>query len=319
MKLLFVGGTSFVGRHAVEAAVAAGHDVTVFHRGSTNDDLLAGSIAHRHGDRDGPDYTALDDGTMWDAVVDVSAYVPRHVDQLADTVAERTGHYVHISSISAYDDSVITSSEDSALCADLAEPTEKVTGDTYGPLKAMCERAGRRRFGDDRTAVIRPTYVAGPHDPTDRFTYWARRTARGGDIAMVGAGAPLQVVDARDLGQFIVVCAESGVAGAFDAVGPWAPIEEFLATVTPNGVEARFVDVGAAALEKTGVRLPLMSADPERAAFMTRPGSCAKAAGLVTRSLADTAAATRAWDVERGEPPLKVGPTADVEATLLAR
>ena len=136
---------------------------------------------------------------------------------------------------------------------------------------------------------------------------------------MVGAGAPLQVVDARDLGQFIVVCAESGVAGAFDAVGPWAPIEEFLATITPNGVEARFVDVGAAALEKTEVRLPLMSADPERTAFMTRPGPRAKAAGLVTRSLADTAAATRAWDVERGEPPLKVGPTADVEATLLAR
>ena len=147
MKLLFVGGTSFVGRHAVEAAVAAGHDVTVFHRGSTNDDLLAGSIAHVHGDRDGPDYTALDDGTTWDAVVDVSAYVPRHVDQLAGTVAERTGHYVHISSISAYDDSVITSSEDSALCADLAEPTEEVTGDTYGPLKAMCERAGRSVSG----------------------------------------------------------------------------------------------------------------------------------------------------------------------------
>ena len=183
-------------------------------------------------------------------MVDVSAYVPRHVDQLADAVAERTGHYVHISSISAYDDAAITSSEDSPLCADLAEPTEEVTGETYGPLKAMCERAGRRRFGDDRTAVIRPTYVAGPHDPTDRFTYWARRMARGGDVAIVGAGAPLQIVDARDLGQFIVVCAESGVAGAFDAVGPWAPIEEFLATITPNGVEARFVDVGAAALEK---------------------------------------------------------------------
>jgi 2'-hydroxyisoflavone reductase len=319
VKLLFVGGTSFVGRHAVEAAVAAGHDVTVFHRGSTNDDLLAGSISHVHGDRDGPDYTALDDDAMWDAVIDVSAYVPRHVDQLADTVGSRTGHYVHISSISAYDDAAITTSEDSALCADLAEPTEEVTGDTYGPLKAMCERAGRQRFGDDCTAVIRPTYVVGPHDPTDRFTYWARRTARGGDVAIVGGGAPLQVIDSRDLGQFIVNCAESGVAGAFDAVGPWAPIEEFLATITPRGVEARFVDVGAEALEKAGVRLPLMSADPELAAFMTRPGAQAQAAGLVTRALADTGAATRAWDVERGEPPLTVGPTAGVEATLLDR
>jgi 2'-hydroxyisoflavone reductase len=318
MKLLFVGGTRFVGRHAVEAAVAAGHDVTVFHRGSTNDDLLAGLISHRHGDRNGPDYTALDDDTMWDAVVDVSAYVPRHVDQLAESVAGRAGHYVHISSISAYDESAITTSEDSALCADLAAPTEDVTLTTYGPLKAMCERAGRQRFGEDRTAVIRPTYVAGPHDSTDRFTYWARRTARGGDVAIVGAGAPLQVVDARDLGQFIVGCAESGAAGAFDAVGPWAPIEEFLATITPDGVDARFVDVGGPALDGAGVQLPLLSAEPEPNAFMTRPGHRARAAGLSTRSLPETAEATRVWDQARGEPALKVGPTAEVEAALLA-
>jgi 2'-hydroxyisoflavone reductase len=320
MKLLFVGGTSFVGRHAVEAAVAADHDVTVFHRGTTNDALLAGSIAHLHGDRDGPDYTALDDDTIWDAVIDVSAYVPRHVDQLAGTVAGRTGHYVHISSISAYDESTITTNEDAPLIADLpGAATEDRSAETYGARKAMCERAGRHRFGDDRTAVIRPTYVAGPHDSTDRFTYWARRTARGGDVAIVGAGAPLQVIDARDLGQFIVGCAESGVAGAFDAVGPWAPIEEFLATITPSDVEARFVDVGAEALEKAGVGLPLMSADPEPAAFMTRPGSRAQTVGLVTRPLTDTGTATRAWDVDRGEPPLKVGPMAEVEATLVAR
>ena len=201
MKLLFVGGTSFVGRHAVEAAVAAGHDVTVFHRGRTNDDLLAGSISHRHGDRNAPDYTALADDTRWDAVIDVSAYVPRHVHQLADAVAGRTGHYVHISSISAYDDELITPDEDSPLNADLADPTvEDVTNETYGPLKAMCERAGRQRFGEERTAVIRPTYVAGPHDSTDRFTYWARRMGRGGDVAIVGPGAPLQIVDGRDLG-----------------------------------------------------------------------------------------------------------------------
>ena len=211
MKLLFVGGTSFVGRHAVEAAVAAGHEVTVFHRGRTNDDLLAGSITHRHGDRNAPDYSALADATRWDAVIDVSAYVPRHVHQLADAVAGRTGHYVHISSISAYDDELITPHEDSPLNTDLADPTvEDVTNETYGPLKAMCERAGQQRFGEDRTAVIRPTYVAGPHDSTDRFTYWARRMGRGGDVAIVGPGAPLQIVDGRDLGAFILTCAESG-------------------------------------------------------------------------------------------------------------
>ena len=318
MKVLFVGGTSFVGRHAVEAAVAAGHDVTVFHRGRTNDDLLAGSISHRHGDRNIPDYSSLDDNTTWDAAVDVSAYVPRHVDQLADAVAGRTGHYVHISSISAYDESAIDTSEDSPLNADLVEPTEEVTGETYGQLKAMCERAGRERFGENRTSVIRPTYVAGPHDSTDRFTYWARRMGRGGDVAIVGSGAPLQIVDARDLGQFIVRCAESQAAGAFDAVGPWAPIEEFLATITPDGVDATFIDVGGAALEAAGVQLPLLSGDSEPSAFLTRPGDRARAAGLTTRPLAETGDATRTWDRERGEPTLKNAPTPEVEAKLLA-
>ena len=320
MKLLFVGGTSFVGRHAVEAAVSAGHDVTVFHRGQTNDDLLAGAVSHRHGDRDGPDYAALDDGTRWDAVIDVAAYVPRHVHQLADVLGGRAGHYVHISSVSAYDHRTVTPDEDSPLHADLDDSTiEVVTAETYGPLKAMCERVGRRRFGDDRTAIIRPTYVAGPYDPTDRFTYWARRMARGGDVAIVGPGAPLQIVDARDLGQFIVGCAASRTSGSFDAVGPWAPVEEFLTTITPPGVEARFVDVGGSALESAGTWLPLLSAEPQPAALMTRPGGRARAAGLVTRPLVQTGEATRLWDAERGQPELKNAPTPLVEAELLAR
>jgi 2'-hydroxyisoflavone reductase len=319
MKLLFVGGTSFVGRHAVEAAVASGHDVTVFHRGRTNDDLLSGAIEHRHGDRNSPDYSALVDGAHWDAVIDVSAYVPRHVHQLADALDGRAGHYVHISSISAYDDAVITTDEDSPLHGDLADAAiEEITGETYGPLKAMCERAGRQRFGDDRTAVIRPTYVAGPHDSTDRFTYWARRMGRGGDVAIVGPGAPLQIVDGRDLGVFMVGCAVSHVAGAFDAVGPWAPIEEFLAEVTPEGVATRLIDVGGAALEAAGTYLPLLSSEPEPRAFMSRPGERARAAGLTTRPLAETAHATRAWDDERGRPELKNAPTPELEAELIA-
>jgi hypothetical protein len=142
--------------------------------------------------------------------------------------------------------------------------------------------------------------------------------ARGGDVAIVGPGAPLQIVDARDLGAFIVTCAESAAAGEYDAVGPWAPIEEFLATITPAGVEARLVDVGPAALEAAGIGLPLLLAEPEAAAFMTRPGDRATAAGLATRELSETADATRAWDVERGEPELKNAPTPEVEATLLA-
>ena len=170
-------------------------------------------------------------------MIDVSAYVPRHVHQLADAVAGRAGHYVHISSISAYDDAVITTDEDSPLHADLADSAiEEVTDETYGPLKAMCERAGRQRFGDDRTAVIRPTYVAGPHDPTDRFTYWARRMARGGDVAIVGPARRCRSSMPATSERSSWAAPSRGVAGAFDAVGPWAPIEEFLADDHPRGV-----------------------------------------------------------------------------------
>jgi 2'-hydroxyisoflavone reductase len=320
VKLLFIGGTSFVGRHAVEAAVASGHDVAVFHRGRTNDDLLAGEIDHRHGDRSTGDYSALADGARWDAVIDISAYVPRHVHELADALAGHAGHYVHISSISAYDEARITPGEDAPVAEDLADPSvEEITNETYGPLKAMSERAGRQRFGEDHTAIIRPTYVAGPHDPTDRFTYWARRMGRGGDVAIVSPRAPIQIVDARDLGAFIVHCAETGAVGGFDAVGPWAPAEEFLREITASGVDARLVDVGGDALEAAGTHLPLVSGEPEMAAFMTRPGTLARAAGLVTRTLAETAEATRAWDASRGEPALKVGPSPGVEAELVNR
>jgi 2'-hydroxyisoflavone reductase len=317
MRLLVIGGTSFVGRHAVEAAVEQGHEVAVFHRGRTNADLLAGRIDHRVGDRNVPDYASLDGGETWDAVLDVSAYVPRHVHQLADVLGTRAGHYVHVSSISAYDDEVITADEDSPLAADLADPSvEEVTGETYGPLKAMCERAGVARFGDDRTAIVRPTYVCGAHDPTDRFTYWARRVAAGGDIAVLDTTTPLQIVDARDLGAFMVALATGAVTGAFDGVGPSAVVTDLLADITPDGVDARFVPLTPEQLEAAGVGLPLLSR--ESPAFMARPGKRARAAGLTTRPAAETADYTRAWDTDRGAPVLKVGPSAEQEVALLA-
>lgn len=311
-----IGGTSFVGRHAVEAAVEAGHDVTVFHRGRTNADLLAARIDHRIGDRNTPDYAALHGADTWDAALDVSAYVPRHVHQLADIVGRRVGHYVHVSSISAYDDASITVDEDSPLYADLADPTvEDVTGANYGPLKAMCERAGIDRFGTDRTAIVRPTYVCGPHDHTDRFTYWVRRMAKGGDVAVLEPSAPLQIVDARDLGAFMVQCAADATAGAFDGVGPFAAPADVFAEITPEGVDARLVGVSADDLAAAGVGLPLLS--QESSAIMSRPGTRARAAGLRTRPAAETAAATREWDLTRGEPELKVGPSGAQEAALL--
>lgn len=184
VRLLFIGGTSFVGRHAVEVAVADGHGVTVFHRGRTNPGWLDGQIQHRLGDREIGDYHSIDGRESWDAVIDVCAYVPRHVDQLADVLGGRCGHYVQVSSVSAYDPARATVHEDSPLHGDPAAGSEDVTAH-YGPLKAASERAAVARFGD--VAVVRPAYVCGPYDPAGQLHLlgatdgrgWRRRGARG--------------------------------------------------------------------------------------------------------------------------------------------
>ncbi len=314
MRLLFIGGTSFVGRHAVELAVEDGHDVTVFHRGQTNPGLLVGDVDHRFGDRDAGDYTSIEDRESWDAVIDVCAYVPRHVHQLADVLDGRTGRYVQVSSVSANDPTQATVHEDSPLHDDPAAGTEDVRA-FYGPLKAACERAAAARFGD--VAVVRPAYVCGPYDPTDSFTYWVRRMSEGGDVIVRDASAPMQIIDVRDLGAFLVRCAATAAAGAFDGVGPFASTASLLAEITPPGVTARLVEVDAATLEAAGITLPMMLDDPNDAIISSRPGSFARAAGLTTRTAAETAEATRRWDDERGRPPLTKGPTREQEAALV--
>lgn len=317
MRFLVIGGTQFVGRHAVEAAVAVGHDVTLFHRGRTNPGLFP-DLDQRHGDRSTGDYASLATDEHWDAVIDVCAYVPRHVRELADVLDGRGGHYVHISSISAYDDKALTPFEDSLLCADLADPSvEEVTDETYGPLKAMCERASRERFGEAGTAVVRPTFVAGPHDHTDRFTYWVRRMERGGRVAVMRPEAPLQFVDARDLGAFIAICAATRASGSFDGVGPTGSLRNVLAALAPPDVDYELVDIGAVA-DAHGIALPMISGESDADDFMARPGTQARANGLVARSIADTASAIRAWDDERGAPVLQVGPTSQDEAAAVA-
>jgi 2'-hydroxyisoflavone reductase len=314
VRLLFIGGTSFIGRHAVELAVVDGHEVTVFHRGRTNPALLAGKIDHRLGDRDTGDYASIDRGESWEAVIDMSAYVPRHVQQLADALSGRIGRYVQISSVSAYDPSRATVYEDSPLHGDPPAGTEDVRA-FYGPLKAACERAAAARFGE--VAFVRPAYVCGPYDPTDSFTYWVRRMADGGNVVVPDASAPIQIIDVRDLGAFLVRCATTAATGAFDAVGPFASTASMLAEIAPSGVTAHLVEIDAATLAAAGITLPMMNDDPNDAIISSRPGSLARTAGLTTRTAAETAEATRRWDNERGRPPLIKGPTREQEAALV--
>jgi 2'-hydroxyisoflavone reductase len=313
MRLLVLGGTSFVGRHLVEQALAHGHDVTLANRGTTAPRLFP-DAEHRRIDRTSGDYRSLGDG-RWDATVDVSAYVPRSVRQALAALDGRGGHYVQVSSVSAYDETRARQTEDSPLWPLPAPDTEEVTDETYGPLKAACERAALGVLGASRVAIVRPTYVVGPHDPTDRFTYWVRRMAKGGRVAVVDPRAPAQVVDARDLGAFLLTCARTRVTGVMDAVGPWAPFGDMLAQMAPPERSTTLVPVPFAAVEAAGVTLPLLNQGA--AALMSRPGTHAVAAGLHTRSLRETAADTLAWDRERGSPPLRTGPTAAQEHALL--
>jgi 2'-hydroxyisoflavone reductase len=296
LRVLVVGGTRFVGRHIVQALLDGGHDVTVFHRGGGAEDPFP-KAEHRHGDRDG-DLAELAEGS-WDATVDVSAYVPRQVRALGDALGRtggRGGRYVYISSISAYatpDEPGIT--ESAALEVLLDEETETVTPDTYGGLKALSEYAAVEAFGSD-TLIVRPTYVVGPYDTTGRFTYWARRLADGGEVLAAGPqDQPVQVVDGRDLGAFVVRLLEAGERGPFHAAGPPPPhgfgdlLEEIRAAVAPEGTTITWVDADFA-LENglDGRRLPLWHQGERDFTGAVDP-SAALRHGLELRPVADSA------------------------------
>ena len=327
MRMLVLGGTSFVGRHIVEAALAAGHEVTLFNRGKTNPDLFAG-CDHRHGDRQTGDYASLATGE-WDALVDVNAYYPRAVREAAAAVEGRVNRYAFISTCSVYTDVGDGPVDEDHALATVEDPaTEEVTGETYGGLKVLCEQAVVSAVGEDRATVIRPGIVAGPHDPTERFTYWVRRAARGGVIAAPGRpDQPVQVVHARDQADFIVRAVSEGLPGPFNTVGPDAPVTlaeliEACAAASGAGrgsVEVAWVDEDVVREATVGFPLWLPSGMGIDGLFRCSPAR-AQAAGFANRPLVDTAADTLAWDRGREGFPgadLPGAPTAAQEAELL--
>ena len=317
MKILVLGGTSFVGRAIVDDALAEGHDLTLFSRGKTGRELFP-NVPRLTGDRDAGDYTSLLGGT-WDAVVDVSAYVPRHIAQAADTLADRTSRYLLISTGSVYDRSAAVPglTEDSQRLAP-ERGTEQITGDTYGPLKVACEDDVLGRFGD-RSTIVRPGIVAGPYDPTDRFTYWVRRAALGGRVALPGRpDQPVQVVDSRDLARLVVQLLSDDRAGTFNAVGPATAttMHELIETAArAAGTTAHVIPVGPTA---AGLGCPLVLDDAASDVHFQRSAAAARLVGLSATPLQQTAADVLAWDRERGEPALTGGGlSAAQEADLL--
>jgi len=320
MRLLVVGGTRFVGRAFVEQAVRGGHDVTVFHRSVCEPEDFP-SVEHLHGDRDGQ--LGLLRGRSWDAVLDTCAYVPRAVREATAVLQDFTGHYTLVSTLSVHpDDMPAWSTERAAIHQPPFPQTETVTDETYGPLKVACEHEATEAFGN-RCLIIRPGYIVGPHDPSDRFTFYLRRAAGGGEMAVPGPpDAPLQVIDVRDLAAFMLGRIEAADGGVFGVVGPGEPIvmREVLevardvaaADTTFTWLSEGFLD---AAGDQAQQWFPLW--EPQFPGVHTYDAAKAVAAGLRCRPIAETVADTLAWDQERGYPDLRTGLSAEMETELL--
>lgn len=295
--LLVLGGTSFVGRHIVEAALERDHDVTVFNRGRTNPDLFP-EARHLAGDRQAGDLDALRSDS-WDLVVDVSAYYPRQVRDASAAMAGRVGHYTVISTVSVYAPTDEPVDETSPLLPTDGVDTEEVTGETYGPLKVLCEEAARSEFAG--ATVVRPGIVAGPHDPTGRFTAWVRRVTRPGPILASRPDGPVQVIHARDLADLTLRVTEQRLADTINAVGPVSG-GVAMADLVAACVEAaevaspEVVWVDEELIERDDVPLPLFLPRSAHRDGMFR-ASCrrAEAQGLVNRPLVETARDTLRW------------------------
>ncbi|MGZ8572024.1 MAG: epimerase [Actinomycetota bacterium] len=323
MRLLVIGGARFSGRALTGFAVDRGHQVTMFHRGGGPDDPWP-EAEHIHGDRkDG--FGALR-GRSFDAVVDTCAYVTGDLRTAADAFPD-VATYAFISSLSAHIDGVRAgATEDDDVHQPPFPDVQEMTWDLYGPLKAACEHLVRERY-PRRALVIRPGYIVGPYDPTDRFTYWVRRAVRGGE--MLAPGPPsygMQSVDARDLAAFVLGLCEREVAGTFNVVT--APGRDTTGSILETarslaGADTTFswIDGGFARaeglLEDPGDPLPMWH--PEEANLHAFDTSHALDAGLETRPMEETIRDLLVWDDARGGPwPLRAGMDADRERELLA-
>jgi 2'-hydroxyisoflavone reductase len=323
MRILLIGGTAFVGRHIAQAAIDDGHEVTLFHRGRTGSGLFP-QATHLSGDRDS-DLSALAEG-RWDATIDVCAYFPRQVRSLAAALGDRGGRYVYISSLSAYSASVPWGYDETAALADIGDPeAEAVTEENYGGLKVACEQEAVRLFGPG-TTIIRPTYVIGPYDHSYRFTWWVDRLARGGTVLAPGDPAdPIQLIDARDMGSWVISMLDHSVSGTFHAVDPAPPfgfgdmLAAIAAEVAPPGTTLTWIPSDFLLTQGVdGAMLPLWAeGEGDGANMATASPAAAAAAGLRPRPLAETIADIRAEDRAPGTGRPGIGIPPEREAELL--
>lgn len=311
LRILILGGTGFTGPFQVNYALSRGHRVTLFNRGKRPSPEWPGEVEQLHGDRETGDLAALE-GREWDVCIDNPTSVPHWVRDAGQVLQGKVGHYVFISTISVYRETEMVGMDESApLAVYRGEDPLKETraslladvGGLYGPLKAACEAEAARWF-PERLTIIRPGFIVGPRDETDRFTYWPRRIAAGGEVLMPGDGEdPVQFIDARDLAEWTVRLVEAGTAGTFNATGPDFRLSTaaFLHGVhAALGGPVTFVRVPTDFLRSQGVGfgsdLPIwLPAEGETRGFAQVSNQRALQAGLSFRPLATTVADLMGW------------------------
>lgn len=322
--LLVLGGTRFLGPEVVEAAKKSGWKITLFNRGKSHPDWFP-ELEHLQGDRNG-DLKSLE-GRAWDAVVDTSGYFPKQVTESAKLLS-KAKQYVFVSSISVYSDMSKAGIDESAPVGELKDPNaDKITEGNYGPLKAACERAAEAAM-PGRVTNVRPGLIVGPNDGTDRFTYWPVRVSKGGEVLAPNTPKdPVQFIDVRDLGSWIVKCLDGKTVGVFNATGNPVPVGTLLETCrSASGSDAKFTWVPADFLEAQKVAawsdLPCwLPPTGEDAHGNEVSNAKAVGKGLVFRPLKETCADTLAW--WRKQPAdrqakLRAGLPAEREAAVLA-
>jgi 2'-hydroxyisoflavone reductase len=331
IKVLILGGTGFIGPHFVAALREAGHTLTLFNRGKRDPEADPG-VEQLLGDRNGQIESLR--GRDWDVVIDNSGYTPKQVRATADLLKGHVKQYLFISSVAVYADFKKPKMDEDAPLATLKDPsTDTVNGETYGGLKVLCEQVVQAAYGK-RATLIRPSYIAGPGDPTDRFTYWPWRVAQGGEMIAPGQpGDPFQYIDVRDLADFVRACVEKGVGGVYNLCVPpgFVTIGSLLeASRKVTGSDTKFVWASPEFLEKhdiigenaKGNYMPIwQSAASDDAGIVQCSSERAVKQGLKFRTLETTIRETLEW--QKGRPAeqqkLRAGLAPEQEKELLEK
>jgi 2'-hydroxyisoflavone reductase len=325
LSILILGGTGFLGPAVIDAAQARGHKVTIFNRGrrekyvGTRDNiekLYGNRDPEKHADEEkneGPKGLEELKGKKFDAVVDTSGYVPRIVKASAELLAPNVGQYLFISTLSVYAKNDAKNADESDAVGVMTDPTVEEMGssfENYGPLKALCEQAAEAAM-PGKVSNIRPGFIVGPGDTTDRFTYWPVRVSRGGEVLVPGtAEDAVQIIDVRDLAEFAVHCLETKAVGVMNACGPKdamtngqvlsacvsasAGVRKEKAVTDPTLTYVPYEWLGANGIPPGALPI-LLPPDGETAGFHTRSNAKAVKAGLKFRTIEDTCGALIAW------------------------